>query len=163
MDRLEATGPDPPEVDLAILLGGGELSRNFDDGRERRDSESDLNGIGVKGPALVLSRLSLRGICSVVDCSSATRCRWWERRDLESDLYRDWCEGTRSSSSAVVVVGDLSAPPRVLMTSANDGTRNPISSGVGVKGPTSSAAVVVVGVSCKGPLCSVVGCSLAPR
>ena len=62
MDRLEATGPDPPEVDLAILLGGGELSRNFDDGRERRDSESDLNGIGVKGPALVLSRLSLRGI-----------------------------------------------------------------------------------------------------
>ena len=42
MDRLEATGPDPPEVDLAILLGGGELSRNFDDGRERRDSESDL-------------------------------------------------------------------------------------------------------------------------
>ena len=84
MDRLEATGPDPPVVDLAILRDGGSFFRGLTTG-----------GVG---------------------------------RDPESDLSRDWSEGTCSRDFAVVVVRDLSArwmnvPSRVLMTSARGGTR----------------------------------------
>ena len=86
MDRLEATGPDPPEVDLTILLSGLLFRGSMTGGN---DGTRNLisRGIGLKGPALVTLRLLLRGI-SVPGggCAAPHLDDECEGRDPESDL-----------------------------------------------------------------------------
>ena len=117
MDRLEATGPDPPEVDLAILLSGLLFRGSMTGGN---DGTQNLisRGIGLKGPALVTLRLLLRGISLPGGgCAAPHLDDECEGRDPESDL---WIGGRdRSSSAAVVVAGNL--PPPLFRCSLSEG------------------------------------------